>query len=74
MIQIYLSEGTCKKLCVKVIFRSYNFPEKKNCGKKSFFQKRKYLCSKARNKQLALITPDRHSGLRGDEYDQSHSA
>ena len=39
MIQIYLSEGTCKKLCVKVIFRSYNFPEKKNCGKKAFSKK-----------------------------------
>ena len=40
MIQIYLSEGACKKLCVKVILRSYYFPKKKTVEKKSFFKKK----------------------------------
>jgi len=36
MKQIYLLEGVCKKLCVKVIFRSYNFPKKRHWGEKIF--------------------------------------
>ena len=56
MIQIYLSEGTCKKLCVKVIFRSYNFSKKKNCEEKHFPKKEKTLLS-----EIARWEPSRRA-------------
>ena len=44
MIQIYLLEDVCKKLYVKVVFRHYNFSEKK-CGQKTFPKKKIKLLS-----------------------------
>ena len=37
MMQIYRSKDVCKTLCVKVIFRSYNFAKKENA---KFFSKK----------------------------------
>ena len=44
-MQIYLSEGLCKKLCIKIILRSYKFPEKK--VKKKHFPREKHTCRPA---------------------------
>ena len=58
MMIIYLSESMCKKLCVNVVFVSYDFPKKK-IGKKRSEKRMRYavgdralvgLLSRARNR------------------------
>ena len=46
-MQIYLSEGLCKKLCIKIILRNYKFPKKIKLRRKNIFQERKHTCRPA---------------------------
>ena len=45
-MQIYLSKDLCKKLGIKIILRSYKFPEKK-VKKKKHFPREKHTCRPA---------------------------
>ena len=38
MMRIFLSESMCKKLCVNIVFASYDF-QKKKLGRKNFPKK-----------------------------------
>jgi hypothetical protein len=67
-MRIYLSKGTCKKLCVKVIFLSYNFLEKKRCGEKNIPKKERDLLSDARRDSLLYLQLAESPSLKYTPY------
>jgi hypothetical protein len=61
---IYFSECVCKKLCVKVLFTSYNFPKKRKLQRKQFRKRKDSWCRRSR----ARSAPEARSLISGPPF------
>ena len=66
MMRIFLSESMCKKLCVNIVFASYDFPKKKNWEEKTF-RKRNGICCRRSGASWAPGVRVQNSRARGKE-------
>ena len=66
MMRIFLSESMCKKLCVNIVFASYDFPKKKNWEEKTF-RKRNGICCRRSRASWAPGVRVQNSRARGKE-------